>query len=217
MLCRIFNATVRHIYEVFDHLRDARSLEAWAPKFAEFAAAIHRGGKRSRRGRRYPMPLNNCIGFIDGSNQYCDRPGKYQRILYNGHKHAHLVKWQGVMLPNGIMPMPFGPVNGRHHDAFMMEMSGVIPAMRRACRRAGRNYQLYGDPAYPLSQWMGAPFDVSQLGLLTAEEARFNASMSSARVAVEWGFGKIKANWAYLDFKKGMKPYQSTGSHRSAG
>ena len=91
------------------------------------------------------------------------------------------------MLPNGIMPMPFGPINGRNHDAFMMERSGVIPAMRRACRRAGRTYQLYGDPAYPLSRWIGAPFDVAQLGLLTAEEARFNAGMSSARIAVEWG------------------------------
>ena len=154
------------------------------------------------------MPLNNCAGFIDGSNQYTDRPGKYQHILYNGHKRAHLVKWQGIMLPNGIMPMPFGPINGRHHDAFMLEMSGVIPAMRRACRRAGRTHQLYGDPAYPLSQWLGAPFDVPG-GLLTAEEARLNASMSSARIAVEWGFGKIKTNWAYLDFEKGMKPYQS--------
>ena len=67
------------------------------------------------------MPLNNCAGFIDGSNQYCDRPGKYQRILYNGHKHAHLVKWQGIMLPNGIMPMPFGLTNDRHHDAFMLD------------------------------------------------------------------------------------------------
>ena len=136
-LHRIFNATVRHVYEVFDHLRDARSLEAWAPHFKRFAAAIHRGGKRSRRSRRrYPMPLNNCVGFIDGSNQYCDRPGRYQNILYNGHKRAHLVKWQGIMLPNGIMPMPFGPINGRHHDAWMMEDSGVVPAMRRACRRA---------------------------------------------------------------------------------
>ena len=33
--------------------------------------------------------------------------------------------------------------------------------------------------------------------------------MSSARIAVEWGFGKIKGNFAYLDFAKGMRPYQS--------
>ena len=27
--------------------------------------------------------------------------------------------------------------------------------------------------------------------------------------AVECGFGKIKVNWPDIDFKKGMKPYQS--------
>ena len=133
-------------------------------------------------------------------NQYCDRPGRYQGILYNGHKRAHCVKWQGAMLPNGIMPMSFGPINGRHHDAFMLDESRVVPFMRRT-------YQLYGDPAYPLSPWLGAPFPSD--GLITGEEARFNKTMSAARIAVEWGFGKIKVNWAYLDFKKGMRPYQS--------
>jgi hypothetical protein len=207
-LCRIFNATAHHVYGVFEHLRDERSLEAWAPHFEHFAKAIHRGGRRSRRSCRfYPMPLKNCIGFIDGSNQYCDKPGRYQGILYNGHKRAHLVKWQGIMLPNGIMPMPFGPINGRHHDAFMLDRSRVVPVMRRACRRAGRTYQLYGDPAYPLSPWLGAPFPSD--GLISGQEARFNKTMSAARIAVEWGFGKIKTNWSYLDFKKGMKPYQS--------
>ena len=33
--------------------------------------------------------------------------------------------------------------------------------------------------------------------------------MSSARIAVEWRFGQIKGNFAYLDFAKGMRPYQS--------
>ena len=82
----------------------------------------------------------------------------------------------------------------------MLDESRVVPFMRRT-------YQLYGDPAYPLSPWLGAPFPSD--GLITGEEARFNKTMSAARIAVEWGFGKIKVNWAYLDFKKGMRPYQS--------
>ena len=31
--------------------------------------------------------------------------------------------------------------------------------------------------------------------------------MASVRIAVEWGFMKIKKNWAYVDFDQGMKPY----------
>ena len=32
--------------------------------------------------------------------------------------------------------------------------------------------------------------------------------MSAVRITNEWGFGKIKGNFAYLDFSKGMKPYE---------
>ena len=204
-ISRIFNGMIRHLYSSLTHLRDSRSLECWGPHFPRFAAAIHRGGRRSRRRAYRPMPLTNCVGFIDGSNQYTDKPGMYQHILYNGHKRAHCVKWQGIMLPNGIMPMPFGPVHGRNHDALMLEYSGVIPAMRRISAGLGCDYQLYGDPAYPLSPYLGAPFPSTIL--LNGAEAQFNVDMSRSRIAVEWGFGKVKGNFAYLDFEKGMKPY----------
>jgi len=32
--------------------------------------------------------------------------------------------------------------------------------------------------------------------------------MSRARIPNEWGFGKLKLNFAYLDFKQGLKPFQ---------
>ena len=33
----------------------------------------------------------------------------------------------------------------------------------------------------------------------------FNADMSSERVTVEWGFGKIAALWPWVDYRKNMK------------
>ena len=195
----IFQAAIDHIYEDFGHLRDNRSLECWGPQFPRFAHAIR------RRGRRGRCPLLNCVGFVDGSVQRLDRPGRFQRILYNGHKKCHCVKWQGLTLPNGIMPLPFGPINGRNNDAFMLDKSNLIRIMRRICRRLGRVYCLYGDPAYPLSRWLMAPF---KHRMLNGAEANFNTQMSKARIPNEWGFGKIKGLWAYLDFRKGMKPYQ---------
>jgi len=191
---------VDHIYETFEHLRDNRSLECWGPYFPRFARVIHRGGTSGR------CPLTNCVGFVDGSNQRLSRPGRYQHILYNGHKRCHCVKWQGIMLPNGIMPMPFGPINGRNNDAFMLHESRLIPIMRRISRRLGQAYCLYGDPAYPLSRWMSAPF---KHAVLNADEAHFNTQMRRTRIPNEWGFGKIKGNFAYLDFSKGMEPYKN--------
>ena len=116
-LSLLFHWAIDHVYTKFEHLRDARSLECWGPMFPHFARVVHRGGVlqgRRPQGRRLyrGAPMRNCALFVDGSNQYVDRPGIFQHVLYNGHKRAHCVKWQGLMLPNGIMPMPFGPING---------------------------------------------------------------------------------------------------------
>ena len=92
----------------------------------------------------------------------------------------------------------------RNHDAFMLDKSKVPRVMRRISRKLGKNYQLFGDPAYPQSLWIGGPF---RHRMLNREEAEFNAIMSSTRISNEWVFAKIKSLWAYLDFEKGMRPY----------
>ena len=46
-------------------------------------------------------PLQNCFGFIDGSVRPIACLGDNQPILYNGHKRAHSLKFQSVVLPNG--------------------------------------------------------------------------------------------------------------------
>ena len=40
--------------------------------------------------------LNNCFGFVDGT--IC-RPGEHQRMVYNGHKRVHALKFQAVAHP----------------------------------------------------------------------------------------------------------------------
>lgn len=40
---------------------------------------------------------------------------------------------------------------------------------------------------------------------LSEEETLFNQSMSSVRQCVEWGFGKVVANFGFMDFKKNQK------------
>ena len=54
--------------------------------------------------------LLNCFGFIDGTVRPISRPGEHQRILYNGHKRVHALKFQSVALPNGFFGNLYGPV-----------------------------------------------------------------------------------------------------------
>ena len=66
----------------------------------EYANAIHRAG----------AALDKCFGFINGTVLAISRPGKDQRLVYNGHKRVHALKFQSVSLPNGIIANLFGPV-----------------------------------------------------------------------------------------------------------
>ncbi|KAL3222644.1 hypothetical protein MRX96_049970 [Rhipicephalus microplus] len=66
----------------------------------------------------------------------------------------------------------------------------------------GRTYATYGDPAYPLRPLLYKPFGGASLRPL---EVNFNKRMSSVRQAVEWGFGRVVADFAFVDFYKGQK------------
>ena len=57
--------------------------------------------------------LHNCFGFIDGTVRPICRPGTNQRVLYNGHKRVHALKFQCVALPNGLIGNMYGPVGER--------------------------------------------------------------------------------------------------------
>ena len=54
--------------------------------------------------------LQNCFSFIDGTVRPICRPGEQQRILYNGHKRLHSLKFQAIALPNGLIGNLYGPV-----------------------------------------------------------------------------------------------------------
>ncbi|KAM7291846.1 hypothetical protein ISCGN_028417 [Ixodes scapularis] len=68
----------------------------------------------------------------------------------------------------------------------------------------GRSYTIYGDPAYPLRRLLMRPYGGATL---TQQRVLFNRGMSTVRQAVEWGFGKIISEFAFLDFKKNQKLY----------
>jgi hypothetical protein len=52
----------------------------------------------------YADAITNC--FVDGTVRPICRPGENQRIVYNGHKQVHALKFQSLTLPNGIIAHP---------------------------------------------------------------------------------------------------------------
>ena len=65
--------------------------------------------------------LQNCFGFIDGTLRPISRSGELQRIVDNGHKRVHALKFHSVALPNGLIGNLFGPL-GKSEIEFFIQM-----------------------------------------------------------------------------------------------
>lgn len=106
-----------------------------------------------------------------------------------------------VACPNGLIAHLYGPIAGRHHDAFLLAESNLVAQLRRKFP-APHVFTLYGDPAYPVQQYILAPY---RGAVITPLQAQFNTSMSKVRESVEWEFGKVVQYFAFLDFRKNLK------------
>ena len=112
------------------------------------------------------------------------------------------MKFQSVVLPNGIIANLAGPYEERRHDSTMLQQSGLLTSLRRVAHFNGQPLCLYGDPAYPLGVHLRASF---QGRVLTPEMQGYNKAMSSVRVSLEWMFGNITKYFSFIDFKRQIK------------
>jgi hypothetical protein len=71
-----FNHVLEWIYERYKHLLEWDHHRLSQPVLRRFAAVVHQKG----------APLNDCIGFIDGTVREICKPGVNQKVVYNGHK-----------------------------------------------------------------------------------------------------------------------------------
>ena len=55
-------------------------------------------------------PLPNCVGLLDETVMLICRPEQNQRTVCNGHNRVHGMKYQSVVLPNGMIATMYGPV-----------------------------------------------------------------------------------------------------------
>ena len=158
----------------------------------QYADSIHARG----------APLDNCFGFIDGTLCKINRPKIDQRVVYNGHKRIHALKFQSLVLPNGIIDNLRGPYEGRRHDSTMLFQTGLLQQLMVHAHYNANPLCIYGDPAYPLTIHLQSPFRGVNL---TANQKAYNKAMSEWRVSVEWLFGNIKNFFRFIDYHKMLK------------
>ena len=193
-LSMISNMVMDFIYENFRHLLQNFNQPWLSPQnLKTYADTIHDKG----------AAIQNCWGFIDGTVRPICRPEQNQRVVYNGHKRVHAIKFQSVVTPNGLIANLHGPYDGRKHDSGMLTESCLLAQLQQHSFGANGNpLCIYGDPAYPLRIHFQCPFRGQGL---TQAQQQFNTAMSKVRISVEWAFGDILNYFSFLDFKKDLK------------
>ena len=75
----------------------------------------------ARRVHEKSDALRNCWGFVDGTVRAICRPEKNQRVVYNGHKRVHALKYQSVVAANGLIANLYGPIG----NSFIYQISYI--------------------------------------------------------------------------------------------
>ena len=149
-LCMIINLVVDYLFTRYSYLLHNLN-QAWlsSQNLQMYADASHNKG----------AALDNCWGFIDGTVRPICRPKENQRMVYNGHKRVHALKFQSIVTPNGLIANLFGPVEGRRHDSGMLAMSGLLPQLQHmSFSPTGQAMCIYGDAACPHRIHLQCPF-----------------------------------------------------------
>ena len=75
-------------------------------------------------------PLDTVWGFIDCTLRRVCCPTHHQGAVYSGYKKYHALKYQAVVLPNGMFGHLFRPIEGRHNDGWLLQESRILDQCR---------------------------------------------------------------------------------------
>ncbi|KAF8600003.1 hypothetical protein BDV93DRAFT_419038, partial [Ceratobasidium sp. AG-I] len=136
---RITRTLAIFIYKRWSHILYFDHYRLNPVKLAEYASAVHHKG----------AALPNAWGFVDGTLRRTARPVRNQRIVYNGWKRIHALKFHSVVTPDGLHSHLFGPIEGRRHDETVYKQSNLDHLLHTYSHAPnGLPLVIYGDPAY---------------------------------------------------------------------
>ena len=161
------------------------------------------------------------FGFIDDTGVATCRPGsgpesdeygaarrlrwkEIQRAFYSGYCKKHGIKFQSVVLPNGMFGSIFA-ASLRHNDMGMLNMSGLVDHLMDILDyvdpNTGTMPGLYGDSIFNPCMVIFTRIEDPD----TDEKEAFNARMNSLRQCIELLFGLLVNKFKILSDKRQFK------------
>ncbi|KAF7343200.1 hypothetical protein MVEN_01751200 [Mycena venus] len=194
---RITRLVAQHIYNRWKHLLRFDPTRLTPYVLEQFAQCMHAKGS----------PHSHVCSLMDGTLEEISRPTRNQRLVFNGWKRMHCLKYHVIISPDGMIIHVFGPIEGRRHDEMCFKQSGVLQILEKHFWTPGtpethKPLIVYGDPAYTVSTHVCTPYKGAAL---TEAQHLFNTRMSRIREPVEWVFKEIGDQFGFLNFTKNQK------------
>jgi hypothetical protein len=183
------------------------NLEWWTPYFVPSAEAIriklqhlnHVNWRQNHPpanhpdGFRYGLFIDNTMfAFCRPGGNITDGPASdrvplaVQQSWYTGWKKLHGMKWQTVILANGMDAHVWGPMSVRRNDLTTLAESKIVERIERVQENCDIKIKLFGDSAYYNDDYIGSGG---------------GKGMASVRETIEWSYKDIKSQWKYCDYK----------------
>lgn len=128
---RIFNYFIQFMTEKWGYLL-MDNMQFWVNQFPVFADAIEAKIDELSLESNSPLDYNSRIfALLDASYIHCCKPydNVTQQSIYTKHKKFHGIKFQVVVLPNGMKFHVFHPIEARRHDSFLLTQSQFLPRL----------------------------------------------------------------------------------------
>ena len=194
------------------------SIEA---KSREILAADNLSHANAVQLERMCEQVKNTTFFCDGTDIEVCRPGENQEAFYNGRKKCHVISYQGIVAPDGLMVRLGGAYQGRVHDARAYREEGFEYELEDMCEEfeddgGGEiesdddvgSFTIFADSAYGMTKYTKRPYKKSAGGHIGIAKTKYNGLMSSCRIDVENAFCLVKM-FQWMGSKYRIKLLQS--------
>lgn len=196
---RIIDDACMHIFKTWRHLLWPGDVTRIKNNFPRWREAI---------SRKFGPPKENQLnlfGFIDGTMREMCKPGGpfiNQESVLDGHHYMPALGYLGVIAPDGLFALFFGPVVGAINDHSMVCISELLSMLEGGL--FGEGAELYGDLGFVhCGGQILTAFTHDEAGDVTDA---LNSELNSHRTSVEGGFGKVVNTFRKHSFTPVQKP-----------
>lgn len=209
-LSRIFNTALDEVYRLHE-AKVCGNVDWYQDRFDLYNRKININFANNQYnpfpGMIHPL-FNNLFGFLDGCGSHICRPGgpgPLQNAFWNRYFHAHILIYQGITFPDGLLIVE-GPEPGFETDWIVwrncLVRHQIEQIMQTRVANNQRRLKLYGDKMYWNDPIITAAFNNRNGFIILPWMRRINLILSGARVSIEWTFGKLLSLFKFTDYVK---------------